>query len=125
MSTISVRYIVSDVDAAIAFYTSLLNFEVEMRPAPGFVALRRENLRLLLNAPGAGGAGASLPDGSRPTPGGWNRFQIAVGDLSTLVGELEKKGASFRSGIIEGRGGNQSLLEDPSGNLIELFEGSS
>jgi predicted enzyme related to lactoylglutathione lyase len=122
MSNVSIRYIVDDVDAAITFYTENLGFEVEMHPAPGFVALKRESLRLLLNAPGAGGAGASMPDGSEPEPGGWNRFQIEVEDLRTTVGELKKNGASFRSEIIEGKGGKQILLEDPSGNPIELFE---
>lgn len=122
MSNISVRYIVDDVDAAIRFYTEHLGFEVVMHPAPGFAALKRESLRLLLNAPGAGGAGASLPDGARPQPGGWNRFQIQIEDLRAMVGQLRKKGVSFRSEMIEGNGGRQILLEDPSGNPIELFE---
>ncbi|NZA26258.1 VOC family protein [Luteimonas sp. SJ-92] len=122
MSNVSIRYIVDDVDAAITFYTENLGFEVEMHPAPGFAALKRESLRLLLNVPGAGGAGASMPDGSEPKPGGWNRFQIEVENLKTTVGELKRTGASFRSEIIEGKGGKQILLEDPSGNPIELFE---
>ena len=93
-----------------------------MHPAPGFAALKRGELRLLLNAPGAGGAGASMPDGSRPAPGGWNRFQLAVENLGALVEELKGKGVAFRSGIIEGNGGLQILVEDPSGNAIELLE---
>jgi predicted enzyme related to lactoylglutathione lyase len=122
MSNVSIRYIVDDVDAAIKFYTDNLDFEVEMHPAPGFAALKRGSLLLFLNAPGAGGAGASMPDGSKPEPGGWNRFQLNVENLKTAVEELKKKGASFRSEIIEGKGGKQILLEDPSGNPIELFE---
>jgi catechol 2,3-dioxygenase-like lactoylglutathione lyase family enzyme len=115
MSNVSIRYIVDDVDAAIKFYTDNLDFEVEMHPAPGFAALKRGSLLLFLNAPGAGGAGASMPDGSKPEPGN-------VENLKTAVEELKKKGASFRSEIIEGKGGKQILLEDPSGNPIELFE---
>jgi catechol 2,3-dioxygenase-like lactoylglutathione lyase family enzyme len=122
VSNISVRYIVHDVDAAIAFYTQHLGFEVVMHPAPGFAALKHGTLRLLLNAPGAGGAGAAMPDGSRPEPGGWNRFQIQVDDLRAMVERLRKDGVVFRSEIIEGNGGRQILAEDPSGNPIELFE---
>lgn len=122
MNSVSIRYIVDDVEAAIAFYTENLDFEVEMHPAPGFAALKREGLRLFLNAPGAGGAGASMPDGSSPKPGGWNRFQVEVEDLEATVKKLKKKGASFRNEIVEGKGGKQILLEDPSGNPIELFE---
>ena len=122
MSNISVRYIVRDVDAAIQFYTEHLDFELVMHPAPGFAALKHGNLRLLLNAPGAGGAGASMPDGSSPEPGGWNRFQIQVEELRATVEKLRTKGVSFRSEIIEGNGGRQILAEDPSGNPIELFE---
>ena len=122
MSNISIRYIVHDVDAAIAFYTEHLGFELVMHPAPGFAALKHGNLRLLLNAPGAGGAGAAMPDGSSPEPGGWNRFQIQVEDLRAMVGKLKEKGLTFRSGIIEGNGGRQILVEDPSRNPIELFE---
>ena len=122
MPDVSIRYIVDDVDAAIDFYTSLLKFEVTVRPAPGFAALRRGNLTLLLNAPGAGGAGTRMPNGAVPAPGGWNRFQLDVRDLETTVATLREKGATFRSDIIEGKGGKQILLEDPSGNPIELFE---
>jgi catechol 2,3-dioxygenase-like lactoylglutathione lyase family enzyme len=119
---VSVRYVVDDVDAAIRFYTSNLGFEVQMHPAPGFAALVRGDLRLLLNAPGAGGAGAAMPDGSRPEPGGWNRFQIEVDDLAATVERLEEQGARFRNQIVMGKGGKQILLEDPAGNLVELFE---
>jgi len=122
MSAVSIRYIVNDVGVAIEFYTRHLGFEVEMRPAPGFAALRRADLQLLLNSPGAGGAGASMPDGTTPKPGGWNRFRIEVGNLTAFVADLKGKGASFRSEIIEGNGGKQILLDDPSGNPIELFE---
>ena len=120
--TVSVRYIVHDVPAAVSFYTDLLGFKVEMNPAPGFALLSRGPLRLLLNAPGAGGAGQRMPDGTSPSPGGWNRVQIAVEDLATVHATLAKKGARFRNEIVEGQGGRQVLLEDPSGNLVELFE---
>ena len=122
MDSVSVRYIVDDVDSAVAFYTERLDFEVLMRPGPGFGVLQRGALRLLLNAPGAGGAGQAMPDGSRPEPGGWNRFQVEVDDLDATVAGLRKAGASFRGDIVTGRGGKQILLRDPAGNLIELFE---
>ena len=122
MSSVSIRYIVHDVNAAVEFYTGFLDFEVEMRPAPGFAALKRGDLRLMLNAPGAGGAGASMPDGMIPAPGGWNRFRLEYQNLGSLVQSLKKKGAKFRSDIIEGNGGKQILMEDPSGNPDELFE---
>src|SRR5690606_6360497 len=118
----SVRYIVDDVDAAVAFYTTHLGFEVRMRPAPGFAMLARETLTLLLNAPGAGGGGQTLPDGSVPAPGGWNRFQIEVDDLGATVARLREAGAAFRSDVLVGRGGRQALLQDPAGNLVELFQ---
>ena len=122
MDQVSVRYIVEDVDAAAAFYRDVLGFEITMRPAPGFAMLERGPLRLLLNAPGAGAAGATLSDGSTPEPGGWNRFQVDVDDLDTVVGEVVASGAVLRGDVVEGRGGRQALLEDPSGNLVELFE---
>jgi predicted enzyme related to lactoylglutathione lyase len=93
-----------------------------MHPAPGFAMLSRGNLRLLLNAPGAGGAGRAMPDGTLPEPGGWNRFQLEVEDLEAAVQRLKDEGASFRNEIVTGTGGSQMLLEDPAGNLIELFE---
>jgi catechol 2,3-dioxygenase-like lactoylglutathione lyase family enzyme len=123
MASVSVRYIVSDVDAAIAFYTELLGFEVEMRPAPPFAMLARGDLRLLLSAPsGQGGGGQTLADGSSPEPGGWNRFQVQVEDVDAEVERLTAAGAKFRSEVLRGVGGDQALLEDPSGNLVELFQ---
>ena len=122
MATVSVRYIVDDVEEAIAFYTGRLSFSVELNPAPGFAILSRGDLRLLLNEPGAGGAGQPMPDGREPEPGGWNRIQLEVDDLAGEVGAIRDAGAHFRNEIVGGRGGKQILLEDPSGNLIELFE---
>ena len=120
--TARVRYIVDDVDAAIDFYTGKLGFAVDMHPAPGFVALRRGDLVLYLNRPGAGGAGQAMPDGTLPAPGGWNRIQIEVEDLAAEVARLRSAGGRFRNEIVDGVGGRQILLQDPSGNLIELFE---
>jgi catechol 2,3-dioxygenase-like lactoylglutathione lyase family enzyme len=122
MSTVSVRYITDDVDAALAFYVERLGFEVVMHPAPGFAMLARGDLRLLLNQPGAGGAGAPMPDGRLPEPGGWNRFQIEVTDLEREVEALRAAGATFRNEIVTGVGGSQILLDDPAGNPIELFQ---
>jgi catechol 2,3-dioxygenase-like lactoylglutathione lyase family enzyme len=120
---VGVRYIVEDVDAAIAFYTERLGFEVVMHPAPPFAMLARGDLRLMLSAPGGGpGGGAAMPDGSLPRPGGWNRFQIEVADLDAQVEGLRAAGATFRNEIVEGVGGRQILVEDPSGNCVELFE---
>ena len=122
MATVGVRYIVDDVEEAIAFYTGRLGFSVELNPAPGFAVLSRGDLRLLLNEPGAGGAGQPMPDGREPEPGGWNRIQLEVDDLAGEVGAIRDAGARFRNEIVEGRGGRQILLEDPSGNSIKLFE---
>jgi catechol 2,3-dioxygenase-like lactoylglutathione lyase family enzyme len=123
MATVSVRYIVDDVDEAIAFYTRQLGFHEAMHPAPSFAMLTLGDLRLLLSQPsGAGGGGQAMPDGTRPTPGGWNRFTLEVSDLSGTVDRLRSGGARFRNDIITGVGGKQILLEDPSGNPIELFE---
>jgi predicted enzyme related to lactoylglutathione lyase len=117
------RYIVDDVDAAIAFYTELLGFGVDMHPAPAFAMLSRGDLRLLLSAPGGGpGGGAAMPDGRLPEPGGWNRFQIEVADLDAEVERLRAGGASFRNEIVTGVGGRQILVDDPAGNCVELFE---
>ena len=114
-------YIVDDVDRAVAFYRDRLGFEVQMHPAPGFAMLSRGELRLLLNVPGAGGAGRA-GEGATPAPGGWNRFQLVTGDLDELVGRLREHGVTVRTGIVVGKGGRQALIEDPSGNPAELFE---
>lgn len=122
MSPVSVRYIVHDVDQAIEFYRDALGFAVTQHPAPGFASLSLGDLVLLLNRPGAGGAGTPS-GGLAPQPGGWSRFQLEVSDLPELVARLRAAGHHFRSDdIIVGNGGNQILLEDPSGNAIELFE---
>lgn len=118
---VSVRYIVHNVDAVLPFYTDLLGFTVDMHPAPGFAAISRGDLRLLLNQPGAGGAGQSLRD-QVPAPGGWNRIQLEFDDLDAVHARLAEAGASFRSEIVQGNGGRQVLVDDPSGNAIELFE---
>ena len=124
MATVTVRYIVNDVDQAIAFYTEQLDFGVVMHPAPAFAMLSRGDLRLLLSAPsGQGGGGQILSEGRRPEPGGWNRFQLDVVDLGREVDRLRAAGVTFRSDIIHGIGGDQVLIEDPSGNAIELFAG--
>ena len=123
MPTVSVRYIVNDVDAAIAFYRDNLGFAEVMHPAPAFAMLSRGDLRLLLSAPGSGpGGGQAMPDGSVPKPGGWNRFAIEVPDLAATVSGLRGRGVRFRNQIVTGVGGKQILVEDPSGNPIELFQ---
>lgn len=123
MGTVSVRYIVDDVKAAITFYTRHLGFAVERQPAPGFAILSRGELRLLLSAStGPGGAAQPMPDGRKPEPGGWNRIQLEVHDLAGEVETLRKAGARFRNDIVTGFGGKQILLDDPAGNPIELFE---
>jgi catechol 2,3-dioxygenase-like lactoylglutathione lyase family enzyme len=122
MSKVNVRYIVNDVDAAIPFYTDMLGFKLEMHPAPGFASLSRGDLQLLLNRPGAGGAGQAMPDSQFPKPGGWNRIQIEVEDLAAIVERLKHAGGRFRNEIVTGNGGKQILIEDPSGNPIELFQ---
>ena len=123
MATVSVRYIVNNVDVAIEFYCRHLGFEEMMHPAPTFAMLSRGDLRLVLSAPsGAGGGGQSMPDGTRPEPGGWNRFMLDVPDLAASVSELQAADVEFRNDIVTGVGGKQILLDDPSGNPIELFE---
>ena len=123
MGTVTVRYIVDDVDAAIDFYCERLGFHEDMHPAPTFAMLSRGDLRLVLTAPGGGpGGGQAMPDGTMPEPGGWNRFQLEVGDLEETVEDLRRHGARFRNEIVAGVGGKQILVEDPSGNPVELFE---
>jgi catechol 2,3-dioxygenase-like lactoylglutathione lyase family enzyme len=122
MSTVQVRYIVTDVDAAIAFYRRHLDFREEMHPAPSFAMLSRGDLRLVLSQPGPGGGGQAMPDGRLPEPGGWNRFTIEVNDLEATVAKLREAGVRFRNDIVTGVGGKQVLIDDPSGNPVELFE---
>ena len=123
MTTVSVRYIVTDVDAAIRFYCEHLGFSEVMHPAPTFAALSRGDLRLLLSAPsGQGGGGQAMPDGTLPQPGGWNRISLEVSGLPAQVDRLRAAGVRFRNDLVHGVGGSQILLEDPSGNPVELFE---
>lgn len=123
MATVSVRYIVDDVDAAIRFYCRHLGFQEVMHPAPTFAMLSRGDLRLVLSVPGGGpGGGQAMPDGRIPEPGGWNRFQLEVADLEGIVDGLRAAGVHFRNDIVTGVGGKQILLDDPSGNPVELFE---
>lgn len=123
MATVQVRYIVDDVDAAIAFYRNLLGFELVMHPAPPFAMLTRGDLRLVLSAPNPAPGGGHAPAGEPgPEPGGWNRFGIQVDDLEAEVGRLRAAGARFRGEVVTGIGVKQVLVEDPSGNPVELFE---
>lgn len=121
--TATVRYIVNDVEAAIDFYTGMLGFTVQLHPAPGFAILAHGVLRLALSAPGGkGGGGQPMPDGRLPEPGGWNRITVQVEDLEAEVERLTAAGAEFRNQIVTGLGGKQILIDDPSGNPVELFE---
>ena len=122
MNTVTVRYFVTDLDAAVAFYRDLLGFEEELRPSPAFAMLYRGDLRLLLSVPGGQGGGGPMPDGILPGPGGWNRIALQVTDLPAAVDGLRDKGARFRNDIVTGTGVRQILIQDPSGNLTELFE---
>ena len=123
MSKVSVRYIVNDVDQVLPFYRDLLGFNVDMHPAPPFAMLSKGDLVLLLNVPGGGGgAGQSMPDGSAPAPGGWNRFQFEVEDIDATYAKWKQAGVKFRSEVITGNGGKQVIAEDPSGNPIEVFQ---
>lgn len=120
---VNIRYIVNNMDSSVAFYTDFLGFDIIVQPGPGFAMLSNGNLRLLLNMPGGGGgAGQAMPDGDIPSPGGWNRIQIVVDDLEQKIKDLKARGAKFRNELVIGNGGKQILLQDPSGNLIELFE---
>ena len=126
MTTVSIRYVVNDVDAAIDFYTTHLHFELQMRPNDLFAMLRHGDLRLVLVRPvgpdSPGGGGAPMPDGTMQEPGGWNRFSLEVPDLAAAVEQLRSCGARFRNEVVTGVGGKQVLIEDPSGNPVELFE---
>jgi catechol 2,3-dioxygenase-like lactoylglutathione lyase family enzyme len=123
MNAFMVRYIVDDVDAAIAFYNKNLGFEVTAQSGPYFAILTRENMQLVLSPPkGPGGGSQPMPDGRRPEPGGWNRIIVRTSNLEDEVSTLKKAGVAFRNEIVAGPGGRQILLEDPSGNLVELFE---
>ena len=123
MATVSVRYIVRDVDAAIAFYCRHLGFHEDMHPAPTFAMLSRGDLRLVLSAPSANaGGGQSMPDGTQQAPGGWNRFTIEVADVDAMAKELRAAGVHLRNEVVTGVGGKQVIVDDPSGNPVELFQ---
>ncbi len=123
MATVQVRYIVHDVDAAIAFYCDHLGFQLVMHPAPPFAMLSHGDLRLVLSQPGGGpGGGAAMQDGRLPEPGGWNRFALEVADVDSTVATLRAAGVQIRGDVITGVGGKQAIVEDPSGNPIELFQ---
>jgi len=123
MASVQVRYIVRDVDAAIDFYVKQLGFHLDMHPAPAFAMLSLSDLRLVLSAPNpAGGGGQPMPDGTQQEPGGWNRFAVQVSDLTATVDRLRAAGVHFRNDIVVGVGGKQIIVDDPSGNPIELFE---
>ena len=119
--SVNVRYMVDDVDESIAFYTKLLGFELLTSASPAFADVKRGNLRVLLSGP-ASSAGRPMPDGTKPGPGGWNRIHFIVDDLDTEVTQLREAGARFRNDIVEGPGGKQILLLDPSDNVVELFQ---
>ena len=119
----NVRYLVNDVDAALAFYVGALGFELVERWGPPFAMVRRDDLTLWLSGPGTSAA-RPMPDGAQPVPGGWNRLVLETGDLASLVDKLKRSGARLRSDIVSGPGGKQVLVDDPSGNPVELFESS-
>lgn len=123
MATVQVRYIVDNVDAAIAFYVQNLGFREIMHPSPAFAMLERGDLRLVLSAPNpSAGGGQAMPDGRMQEPGGWNRFAIELDDLDAVVGRLRQAGARFRNDIVSGVGGRQIIVDDPAGNPVELFQ---
>ena len=121
---VCVRYMVHDVEASLAFYTKLLGFEVLTKFPPAFADVARGNLRLLLSGP-TSSAGRPMPDGTKPAPGGWNRIHLIVDDIEAEVARLRAAGARFRNDILAGPGGKQILLEDPSGNVVELFQSAA
>jgi len=116
------RYIVNDVDATIDFYTKHLGFKLEMHPSPPFAEISRGDMHLYLTKPFRMGGGAPMPSGDQQTPGGWNRIHLVVDDLDGMIPKLRSAGCSFRNDVVQGVGGKQILLEDPSGNLVELFQ---
>lgn len=118
----AVRYIADDVTETARFYVDHLGFQLDFQPAPGFAKLSRGDLVLLLNAPGAGGAGQPADDGRIPAPGGWNRFQLEVDDLDAVAASLEAAGCTFRTSVVQGQGGKQAVVDDPAGNAVELFQ---
>ena len=118
---VSVRYMVADVEKSVTFYTGLLGFEIGAAVSPAFADVKRGNLRLLLSGP-MSSAGRPMPDGTTPGPGGWNRIHLVVDDIDQEVGRLRDAGAPFRNDIVVGPGGKQILIEDPSGNVVELFQ---
>lgn len=123
LNSLMVRYIVNDVEAAIAFYTQRLGFSTKAQSGPNFALLERDNLQLVLSPPkGPGGGSQPMPDGRRPEPGGWNRIIIRTGDLEGEVRQLRQAGVKFRNEVVSGPGGRLILLEDPAGNLVELFQ---
>jgi catechol 2,3-dioxygenase-like lactoylglutathione lyase family enzyme len=123
IAKVQLRYIVNDVDAAIAFYCRHLGFHEDMHPSPTFAMLSRGDLRLVLSAPStAAGGGQAMPDGTQQVPGGWNRFAIEVADLAAMVRELRAAGVHFRNDVVTGVGGKQIIVDDPSGNPVELFQ---
>jgi catechol 2,3-dioxygenase-like lactoylglutathione lyase family enzyme len=118
---VNVRYMVDDVDTSLAFYTEHLDFQPRMSAAPAFADVTRGNLRLLLSGPSSS-AGRPMPDGTKPGPGGWNRIHLIVTDLTSEVDRLRAAGVRFRNDVVSGPGGQQILIEDPSGNVVELFQ---
>ncbi len=123
MAKVQVRYIVNDVDASIVFYCDHLGFSEVIHPSPAFAMLERGDLRLVLSRPNpSAGGGQPMPNGSVQRPGGWNRFAIEVSDIASMVARLRKAGVRFRNEIVTGVGGKQIIVEDPSGNPVELFE---
>ena len=121
VSKIKIRYLVDDVDKAVEFYTSNLNFRLEKQFGPAIAILEQDGVELLVSGPKAS-ASMPMPDGTKPSPGGWNRFQMSVDDIESFVSKLKEKGIQFKNEIIEGPGGKQILCIDPSGNVIELFQ---